>query len=130
TLIEAAEAVLTSIPTATVTPTPSATPTWTPTETPTATATPTDTPTATETATATPTATPTETATPTPTGTNTPTPTNTPVVVLPTLVPELTVNDQESNGQIVTVARVVAEEPGWLVIYTTDANGNGDKVIG
>jgi hypothetical protein len=44
-------------------------------------------------------------------------------------VPSVTVEDQESAGSQVTVAEVVATQPGWIVIHA-DADGKPGPVLG
>jgi plastocyanin len=47
----------------------------------------------------------------------------------PELTPSVTVGDQDAGAGTVTIAEVVAAEPGWLVIHTTK-NGGPGPVIG
>ena len=45
------------------------------------------------------------------------------------MVPSVTVSDQDASGGTVTIEKVVADQPGWLVIHITKGGGPG-PVIG
>ena len=61
-----------------------------------------------------------------PAPTPTPTPAPTPA---PTIIPSVTVSDQQVSDSTVTIAQVVSDGPGWLVVHA-DADGKPGTVIG
>jgi predicted lipoprotein with Yx(FWY)xxD motif len=46
------------------------------------------------------------------------------------ITPTVKVSDQPLVGSIITVDKVVSVGPGWIVIYTTNTNGQPDQPIG
>ncbi len=46
------------------------------------------------------------------------------------MVPSVTVSDQDASAGTVTIEKVVADQPGWIVIHADQDGGPGPVIIG